>query len=265
MDLVLDVGNSGIKGGLFRGEDLLETFRVETDEKKSRGTNAIRARTQEVIQEVLRERGGEPIRRCGILSVVPRLTAPLTETLTELLSELEEPPVRLRAEGGGPIEPGYASMDTLGVDRFAAACGGYLRAGAGPVVVVDAGTAITTEVVDAEGRYVGGSITAGPELILRALVEHTAQLEPISLEVPPRPIGHTTEDSLRTGILRGAVDGLEGAVRRYAHELGEPTAIYLTGGWAERLSTLMETAHQVHPHLVLEGGRALLNAHGEAG
>lgn len=265
MDLVLDVGNSGIKGGLFRGEDLLETFRVETDEKKSRGTDAVQTRTQEVIQDVLRERGERPIRRCGILSVVPSLTVPLAEMLAEVLSGLEGPPVRLNAEGGAPIEPGYASMDTLGVDRFAAACGGYLRAGAGPVVVADAGTAITTEVVDAEGRYVGGSITAGPELVLRALVDYTAQLETISLEGPPRPIGQTTEESLHTGILRGATDGLEGAVRRYAHELGEPMEVYLTGGWAERISALMETAHEVHSHLVLEGGRAMLEAQTETG
>lgn len=260
MDLVLDVGNSGIKAGLFDEEGLLRTFRIESDPSASRSAyrHSLRAHLEKASVE-----------RCALLSVVPSLTDRIAEALRQ---ETLLRPLRLTAHMRAPVRPAYRSLETLGVDRLAAAAGGYLRvrrtdeengggdSAPGPLVVVDAGTAITTEVVEADGTYLGGSIAAGPDLTMEALAGRTAQLKTVELAPPEHPIGRTTAESMRAGILFGAADAVDGALDRYESHLGRPPIVLLTGGGAGRLSPLIDRDHEIVPHLVLEGGRSMLAA-----
>lgn len=248
MDLILDIGNTGIKGGLFDGDRLVEDFRLEADPRAS--STAYRHSLRPHVAEVA-------VERCGLLSVVPDLTERIAEAA---LKETLIRPLRLTARMDAPVEPAYESITSLGVDRLAAAVGGFLsvRSNPEPVVVVDAGTALTTELVDADGSYLGGTITAGPELVVGALAERTALLDEIELHPPDGPAGRTTPECMRSGILFGTVDAIDGIVRRYEALVGASVQLLLTGGWADRLSPLLGRAHRTAPHLVLEGGRSLL-------
>lgn len=249
MDLILDIGNTGIKGGLFDGDRLIDDFRMETDPRAS--STAYRHSLRPHVTEVA-------VERCGLLSVVPALTDRIAEaTLKETLIR----PLRLTTRMDAPIEPAYESLASLGIDRLAAAVGGFLsvRSNPRPVVVVDAGTALTTELVDAEGIYHGGTITAGPELAMGALTEHTALLDEVDLQPPSGPAGRTTPECMQSGILYGTVDGIDGIVRRYEALVNASVQLLLTGGWADRLSPLLRREHRTAPHLVLEGGRSLLD------
>lgn len=155
-----------------------------------------------------------------------------------------------------PLRMGYATPHTLGADRLAAAAGGwmgYARAEGRPLVVVDAGTAVTYEVVDAEGTYLGGAIAPGPVLLLHGLTRGTAQLPDVPLALPPSPIGRSTREALQSGILYGFVDAVEGMLRRLEAHLTAPPLLLVTGGWGGALAEALPRAVTHRPHLVHEG------------
>jgi type III pantothenate kinase len=161
-----------------------------------------------------------------------------------------------------PFELAYKTPDTLGTDRLAAAAAGwaqYGRVAAPPqsVIVVDAGTAVTYEVVHRDGIYQGGVISAGPALTRRALTNGTAQLPDVSLALPDDPVGRSTHSALQSGIMWGLVDGVQGMVDRLAGTLPDVPRIILTGGWGSLLADHLDRVDAYAPHLVLEGIRLL--------
>ena len=189
--------------------------------------------------------------RIGFCSVVPAASA----ALRDLLSCREWPSAfevshRVRL----PFQMGYRTPETLGNDRIAAAAGALLaygREGSG-VLVVDAGTAVTYEVVTADRVYRGGAIAPGPLLQAGALRTGTAQLPEVSDPPSGGPIGDSTLEAIRSGVWWGFVDAVRGMVERLRAESG-PVVTVLTGGWAAYLSRELADFDIVDPHLVLDG------------
>ncbi len=198
--------------------------------------------------------GDREIERAGIISVVPEITEAVTGLLTDRGVTCEI----LDTETPSPVEMAYHTPETLGIDRYAAAVAGWETYGRDttgnrPVIVVDGGTAITHEVVDREGRYLGGMISPGPKLQLRSLTNDTAQLPEVPLEVPEHAIGRSTAQAMQAGLMYGCIDAIEGAIRRLEASIqGNPTVV-MTGGWMDLLLPHLDSIDHTDAHLVLKG------------
>lgn len=240
--VALDAGNSSVKGGVWDGR-WIRVERWPTDDV-SAGVWAERFRT-------LAPRAVAS----GLASVVPPLSPTL---LTAAETVWSAPPAIVSAASPLPFRLAYQTPQTLGADRLAAAAAGWLaEGGAGrPVVVLDAGTAVTVDVVSAEPAFLGGAILPGPDLLRRALARDTGQLPDVPFADPPSPIGTTTAECIQSGLTDLAVGGVDRLLRRTAEALGDEPALLVTGGWAPWFAERLGRGSVV-PHLVLDGVRRL--------
>lgn len=249
--LTLDIGNTAIKGGLFDGPALDRTFRMATDAAAS--VPAYR-------HALRRHLDGAEVERIGVVSVVPAVTALLTEAAQ---AETMRLPLVVSHRLSLPFEMGYETPDTLGTDRIAAAVGAWALyhddAPDRPLVVVDAGTAVTLEVVSADGVFLGGTIGAGPDLVRRALARGTAQLPEVEARLPRRAVGRSTKEALQAGLMWAFLDGVRSLLARVTDELGAAPLVVATGGWSELLAEHIDAIDHVEPDLVLHGVRTLLD------
>lgn len=161
--------------------------------------------------------------------------------------------VQTDAEAHG-VRNGYREPARLGVDRWLALLGARQRL-AGPVCVVDAGTAITVDVMDHEGRHQGGLITPGLRLMAAALGRGTAAVRPGTLNIgdSPQRFGTETDTCVLQGVVTAAVGLVERAWRDYESALGAPVTCVLTGGDAPRLLPNLPASCIHEPELVLSG------------
>ena len=188
--------------------------------------------------------------RIAIASVVPRANEPLRDVLSSAAPGIM--PHFLSARDMLPIQIAYSTPATLGADRIAAALGAHaLYPDAAALIVVDAGTAVTYEVLVGT-RYLGGAIAPGPALQLESLARGTAQLPRIDLTDTPSLIGSNTASSIASGIWWGFVTSVDGMLTRLRTHLAVPATVVLTGGWAERLARHV-THDALVPDLVHEG------------
>jgi len=159
-------------------------------------------------------------------------------------------PVRARAFGAG-VRSLYLDPEQLGADRWAALVGARARSHSASLVV-DAGTAMTVDALAADGRFLGGVIVAGYDLMRGALARGTARLP--HQEGQYRPFAQSTQDAIVTGALQalaGSVERTREAMIAGGH--GAPQVL-MTGGAAARLAPLLQQfAPVVAPQLVLEG------------
>lgn len=256
MLLALDIGNSGVKGGLFDGSERVRVFSVSAEPSAGRDLASV-SQWKDVLSPHLRD---TPVDTIGLTSVVPPVKEAIERAVTEITDTAVtdvEPTMPL------PFELGYETPDTLGTDRLAAAAAGWVAFGqqlspARSVLVIDAGTAITVDVIHRDGCYEGGTITAGPALVRQALRTGTAQLPEVPLVLPAEPVGRTTQTALQSGIMWGLVDGVNGLCDRLADALPDEPIIVLTGGWSDLLTDQVSEVNHHAPHLVLEGIRILV-------
>jgi type III pantothenate kinase len=158
------------------------------------------------------------------------------------------------------VTTSYVQPWRLGVDRFVAIIGAHQRARHRAVCVVDIGTAMTIDLVDATGQHLGGAIIPGPQLMVDSLLKSTSGIR-------RRSGGKTRSHSLfardtRAAIERGAdyavAAAVDCAVSEARHAFGAAPLVLLTGGAAEAIQPLIQSAHTLVPDLVLRGLVALL-------
>ncbi len=166
---------------------------------------------------------------------------------------------RLTAEMPLPIQLNYKTPKTLGADRVADACGAVSLHPGEPCLVIDAGTCITVDFVDAKGVYHGGAIMPGLKMNLQALNTFTDKLPLIEIEsVEKAPVlGRTTEESILAGTLGATLLALAGYVTLYK-EKAPGLRVLLTGGDAERLMASGANGWEHVPHLTLIGLNEIL-------
>ncbi len=158
-----------------------------------------------------------------------------------------------------PIKLDYKTPETLGADRVADACGAVSLHPGEPCLVIDAGTCITVDFVDAKGVYHGGAIMPGLKMNLQALHTFTAKLPLIDLEgVEKAPVlGRSTEESILAGTLGATLLALAGYVTLYK-EKAPGLRVLLTGGDAEKLMASGANGWEHVPHLTLIGLNEIL-------
>jgi type III pantothenate kinase len=247
--LALDVGNTNVHYGVFRGERLAARGDFAND----------RARTADELGELLagllREGGVDPgaIRDAVVGSVVPAVTGTVAAAVRAACA-LAPLVLASGADAGIPVR--YDDPRELGIDRLANAVAGFARHG-GPLVVVDLGTATTVDAVAGDGTFLGGAIAPGLGIAIEALARRAPRLPPVELARPAAAIGTTTAACLQSGVVLGYA-GLVGAlVDRVAREVGGAPAVVVTGGLAGLVARAAGLAGAVEPDLTLEGLRLI--------
>ncbi|MBK9453685.1 MAG: type III pantothenate kinase [Bacteroidetes bacterium] len=248
MNIVVDIGNSRVKLGYFEGDQLLAASAFPHADYPQ----AVLA------SEPWRQYSGHS-KYLGMASVGKAEMVKATDILLAA-----QPGLRLKVisrETALPIGNRYQTPQTLGMDRICAAVAGFRRAGKGPVLVVNAGTALTYDYVDANGDYLGGAISLGLRSRFRALYDYTAALPLLPHEGPLQWVGDTTETCMRSGLIHGIVLEIEGFIAQYQQLSTQPLSVFLTGGDAEFLGNLLKNITFVDSNLLLHGINTLIGDH----
>ena len=158
-----------------------------------------------------------------------------------------------------PISNGYATPQTLGLDRIAAAVGAWHLAGKNPVLAIDMGSCITFEFVDGCAVYRGGSISPGLAMRARAMNSFTSRLPLVDLGCrPTSPLGDSTISCMQAGIWYGVDFELAGQIDSYRLKIPEIN-VYICGGDSQSFESLAKDHIFVVPNLVLHGLNCILN------
>ena len=196
-----------------------------------------------------------------IASVNRAHTSLLVDWLRERQTGLK---ITLLAAGDLPLTIALPRPDLVGIDRLiGAVAANRLRDSARPAIVVDLGTAITVDLVDIGGKFLGGAILPGIGMSARALYEFTDLLPLLDMRVlrePPPALGRSTTDAMQSGLYWGAVGGVRELITRLAADAAtsgsQAPQVFLTGGAAPAVANLLTSDAHYVPHLVL-GGIAL--------
>jgi type III pantothenate kinase len=196
--------------------------------------------------------GNAKISGAALCSVVPKAT-PVAKKFVQAEWKLEA--LELNSETIRGVGIDYPKPKSIGPDRLANAVAARRRFGA-PVVVVDFGTAVTFDVVDARGCYIGGIIAPGLAMMTNYLHEKTALLPKIQIRDVRSVIGKSTEEAM----LVGAVHGYRGLVRELIRELKrelrtQELPVVATGGYAKLIAARLPEISAVAQDLTLDGLR----------
>jgi type III pantothenate kinase len=234
LDLSIDIGNSRIKYGLFEQGSL--------------------------EQEGTLGQGQDLLHQVQALSIRHVIIASVARSEVEWADRLAHSGKRLFLDHRTPlpIQNLYRSPQTLGMDRLAGAVGaGWLFSGQ-DCLVIDAGTCITYDFLDKEGRYHGGSISPGIEMKFKALHTFTGRLPLTKRTSETILTGQTTEEALQSGVLTGSMAEVQGFISYYEQKFPGLT-IVLTGGDATFFETNLKGPIFVIPELVLIGLNRILD------
>lgn len=240
--LVVNVGNSRLAIGAFVGGQLEQVSRVAIDDRTNWAGK---------ITDAWRR-----VSDAGDAAVTGACVNPVAmEAVEHAISE---------ATGGQAVQWVGREIDlpipvktdepkATGVDRILNLAAAYEQIGHA-CCVVDAGTALTVDLCDDQGAFLGGAIAAGATLMLRALHEHTAKLPVVTLDTPPAgAYGRNTTDAMLHGVYTGLRGTVKELVESYATALGRWPELIATGGDAEKLFGGWELVHAVSPDLTLYG------------
>lgn len=249
MIVVFDVGNSEITVGIFDGEKLVSHWRLTTAAPRTADELALLIRT--IIGSEMASPGG--VEGSAICSVVPAITPMLAEACEMCFGQK---PVMIDARAKLPIKLDVEEPFTVGADRIANTLAAS-RLHKTDAIVVDMGTATTYDCITADGTFLGGVIQPGIMISADTLFRRTAQLPATDIVPPKRVIARRTDECIRAGVLYGAVDSIDGIVRRIKKEWPgkKPPLVIATGGMAETVKPHSTELELVDPFLTLKGIR----------
>lgn len=177
--------------------------------------------------------------------------------LLDFLSEKSDRVHHLTYRSEYPFTLDYDTPETLGVDRLAAAAGAYVHHPGADLLVIDAGSALTLDLVTG-GAYRGGSISPGLSMRFRALHEYTGRLPLVNKRSNFTFPARTTEDAIAGGVVTGLVYEINEYIRTFK-ERHEKLITVITGGDSELISSRTERKILTYPDLVTEGLNFLLD------
>ena len=240
--VAIDIGNTNITAGIFKGEDLAVKTRIPTGAYS------------------LYENGFKGLfKKCGlcleeehdviISSVVPIALSRLVMHLNKIAK------CRMTILGRDmkvPIKNLYRVKSEVGQDRLVNAYAARVLYGT-PAVIIDFGTAITFDLISRKGDYLGGLIMPGIKISLSSLHEKTALLPRVELKDAPDIIGKSTVNSMRGGILFGFGAMCDGLVAKYRKALGRSLKVIATGGNAGLIKRYSNSIRILDEDITLKG------------
>lgn len=249
MLLAIDIGNTKVAVGIFKGKKLIKHWKIRTEREKT---------CDEYGMSLLNLFGFSGLKVGNIdsvifSSVVPPLT-PVFQELSQNLFQVKALVVGPGLKTGMPIL--YENPLEVGADRVVAAIAAFEKHG-GPSIVVDFGTATTFDAVSFKGEYLGGAIAPGIQISAEALFLKTAKLPRIEIRKPKRAIGRTTVASMQSGLYFGYIGLVSNIIEKLKRELGKEVTVISTGGFAAQICHEIKSVDFHEPYLVLEGLRIL--------
>ena len=233
----IDVGNSQVKIGLFQEDKLYRVEKVESS----------------AILSFLQKN--------NVINLIISAVNDDYSLVLQLGKEYQKL-IELKPGTPVPLKIDYETLDTLGIDRVAAAIGA-LKSFQGPLVVVDAGTCITCDLIDEKNIFKGGTISPGLQMRLQAMHTFTAKLPLVKLKRPKQLISKSTDDAILSGVVNGSQQEIAGLIRQYQKEHPNLKVI-ICGGDALYFDKIIELNIFVLPNLVLEGLNAILRFNGKS-
>ena len=248
MLLVVEVGNTQTHLGTYDGAELVQHWRFATVRESTADELGV------ALRNLLALRGLSfaDLEASIVSATVPQLRLEWTAVAERYLGH-EMLLVGPGLKTGMPIR--YDNPREIGPDRLVNAVAGYDRVG-GACVIVDFGTAVTHDVVSADGEYLGGVIFPGVEISLEALSERAAALPRIDLAPPRALIGKTTVDAIRAGTVYGFAGMVDGIIARLHAELGAFRTL-ATGGLAGAIVPHCSSIDEADDLLTLHGLRLI--------
>lgn len=244
MNLCLDIGNSKIRAGVFSGRRLAAGDVLYYH--KNFGTQDIKGFLERLI-------AGHSIEKTGLISVFPPLTIMVLKALKMIKKNR---PKIIAFSDFESIGIRYRTPEKLGMDRLINAYAAY-RLYDGPTVVVDIGTAVTWDAVNAKGQFLGGAIAPGPGTMAKALRANTALLPLVNISGKPGIIGRDTKGCIQSGLYWGTAGMVKELVKRISLKFRGETKIIITGGLGKMFQPLVKGS-RFDEHLTLQGINMLL-------
>ena len=247
MNLVIDIGNTFAKTAVFKQNKLLKAIHF-------RRNNLV------PFEEFLRD--VKPS-YCAFSSVADNIVADNIEDIERLLESLNCNVLRITGQTPVPFKNLYRTPETLGSDRLAAVAGAYTLFPNTNVLVIDAGTCITYDFIDAEGNYRGGNISPGPTMRFQMLHDHTARLPLVDEEGEEDDevddFGKDTITAIRNGVMNGVSSEIGSYINDFQYEYEEPKIVF-TGGKMNDIKLPYDVwKDAIHePHLVEIGLNTIL-------
>jgi len=241
--LVVDLGNTNIVLGLYRGDELVSSWRLAT----------ARDRTADEYGILARQLVGDAIQSSLEGAIVASVVPPLNSAMTFMIRKYFgiEP---LFVEPG--VKTGIAihvdNPQEVGADRIVNCAAAHDRYG-GPAVIVDFGTATTFDVVTENAEFIGGVIAPGLNISAEALFARAARLPRVDIRRPDRVIGTNTVVNMQSGIYFGYLGLVDGILARIKLEVPNLKRVVATGGLASLFAEDSEHIDDVDPELTLKG------------
>lgn len=249
MLLCADIGNTNITLGFFEGESLLFTARLSTHPHRTADQFAFE------IKNVIELEGNDyrAVEDAVICSVVPQVGESVSRAISKLCNIV---PLMIGPGVKTGLNIKIDNPAQLGADLVAGAVGA-LECYNMPCIVIDMGTATTVSVLDDNGAFLGGSISAGVGLTVNALVGNTSQLPSINIEAPKSVIGSNTVDCMKSGIIYGTAAMIDGLIDRIEDELGTQPTVVATGGRSKEIIAHCRREIIYNENLLLDGLRLI--------
>lgn len=256
MIICMDVGNTNIKYAVFDGDNLILSFRVATEHKKT---------SDEYGGQLISILGNNKINaseiKGGIISsVVPQLDYTLERMC---LTYLKIKPLQLVPGLKTGLNLRVDNAKEVGADRVVNNVAAIRKYGA-PLIIIDFGTATTFNVIDNKGEFIGGVIAPGIKGSLDSLVNGTAKLPRVEIERPASVIGKNTVTNMQSGIVFGFAGLVEYIVKKIKRELkSENITTVATGGFSEVIAKEISCIDRIDKLLTLEGLKYLYDINAE--
>lgn len=258
MLLVIEVGNTNTKIGIFDGARLLVSWRLTSRREQTADEYGL------FIETLLRTRGigAQDIDGIAISNVVPPMEQAL-RWMAEKYFGIEPFSVESGVNSGIPLA--VDNPREVGADRVVKSFAARTLYGA-PLIVIDFGTATTFDCVNVRGEFVGGAIAPGIVTAVDALLSRAARLYRVELVRPKEAIGRNTVTNIQSGVVYGYAGLVDGIVGRMKAEMEGAPRVVATGGHAGLIADVTRSIDLVNPDLTLEGLRLLHESvHGPRG
>ncbi len=236
--LVVDLGNTNTKIAFFSGDDLLQ---------KSENLSE-----REIIK-VTKQEKPDSVLICSVRKGINRFKGAMSKHATTMV---------LDHSTKVPFNILYKTPKTLGTDRIAAVAGARYLFPDRNCLIIDSGTCITYDVLDQKGNYLGGAISPGVNMRLKAMHKFTSKLPLVVFKGPEELIGRTTKECILSGAVNGAIAELEGIIHQYKTNFGD-LVILICGGNTNFFESNLKGSIFAVPDLVLTGLNQILRLNGQ--
>ena len=246
MLLAIDIGNTNIVFGIYKDEEWVNHWRIQTDHLKTADEYEVIFRSLLTAGKICRTE----ISRIILSSVVPSLVHPFREMLSGLFDNALINHINPDIYDRLPIK--ILNPYEIGADLVANATAAYQKYG-NNTMVIDFGTALTFTTIGKDSAILGVAIAPGLRTAVDALAGKTAQLPQIHIAPPPSVLGENTIHAIQSGIIFGYTGLVDSMIERTEKELGESLNVVATGGLSAVIAPLTKKVKACEPMLTLEG------------